>query len=175
MPKPGKHWLTDTGANKSSDSYRDGSDLAGRGHDIKGNSKEPRGHEPGGITQTTRSVDSHDYSERVYPGGGGHTLNYGVNPDDVAEAKRCHGAFDSALKQNVDGLGFKKNPKHDGSMGNQNEWALGGEISHNPSTSEKQRRFFGAELERSKHGEQTQTGLGKKKLREFARKPRGRY
>lgn len=175
MPKPGKNWLIDTDANKSSDAYRDGSGLAGRGHEVRGTDKEAHGTSPGGVTQTTRSVDSHDYSENVYPGGKGHTLNYGVNPDDVAEARRCHGAFDSALAQNVNGLGFKKNPKHDGSMGNQNEWALGGEISHNPSKSDKQRQFFGAELERAKKGEHTQTGMSKKKLREFARKPRGGY
>ena len=39
-----------------------------------------------------------------------------------------------------------------------------------PSTTEKQRRFFGAELGRKRRGKKTRTGLSRKKLREFARK-----
>lgn len=40
-----------------------------------------------------------------------------------------------------------------------------------PSVSEKQRRFFGAELGRERKGESTETGLDEKELRDFARKP----
>ena len=40
-----------------------------------------------------------------------------------------------------------------------------------PAKSEKQRRFFGAELGRKRAGKKTRTGLGAKKLKEFARKP----
>jgi hypothetical protein len=44
-----------------------------------------------------------------------------------------------------------------------------------PAKSKKQQRFFGAELGRARAGKKTKTGLGKKKLREFARKPKGGY
>ena len=44
---------------------------------------------------------------------------------------------------------------------------------HNPAVSEKQRRFFGAELARKRAGKRTETGLSENKLREFARKRRG--
>ena len=37
-----------------------------------------------------------------------------------------------------------------------------------PSVSEKQRRFFGAELARKRAGKETKTGMGAKKLRHFA-------
>lgn len=40
-----------------------------------------------------------------------------------------------------------------------------------PATSEKQRRFFGAELARRRAGKQTRTGLMTRTLREFAAKP----
>jgi hypothetical protein len=40
-----------------------------------------------------------------------------------------------------------------------------------PSTSEKQRRFMGAELGRAEHGEATKTHMSVKQLKEFARKP----
>ncbi len=40
-----------------------------------------------------------------------------------------------------------------------------------PAKTEKQRRFFGAELGRAESGQKTRTGLGKKKLKEFAKKP----
>lgn len=39
-----------------------------------------------------------------------------------------------------------------------------------PSTSEKQRRFMGAEYARAKAGKKTQTGMSKQQLRDFARK-----
>ena len=39
-----------------------------------------------------------------------------------------------------------------------------------PSVSEKQRRFMGAEYARAKAGKHTETGMSKKKLREFAMK-----
>lgn len=39
-----------------------------------------------------------------------------------------------------------------------------------PAKSEKQRKFMGAELARAKDGKKTKTGMGKKKLREFAKK-----
>jgi len=40
-----------------------------------------------------------------------------------------------------------------------------------PAKTEKQRRFFGAELARKREGRKTKTGLPEKKLREFASKP----
>jgi hypothetical protein len=40
-----------------------------------------------------------------------------------------------------------------------------------PSSSEKQRRFMGADLGRLRAGEKTQTGMSEKSLRDFARKP----
>ena len=39
-----------------------------------------------------------------------------------------------------------------------------------PAVSEKQRRFFGAELARKRAGKKTRTGLKEGKLAEFARK-----
>lgn len=39
-----------------------------------------------------------------------------------------------------------------------------------PSTTEKQRRFMGAELARKRRGEATQTGMTEEQLRDFARK-----
>ena len=42
-----------------------------------------------------------------------------------------------------------------------------------PATSKRQQRFFGAELARARAGKKTRTGLGKGKLKEMARKPRG--
>lgn len=45
-----------------------------------------------------------------------------------------------------------------------------------PASSDKQRRFMGADLGRAKAGMPTKTGMGMDKLRDFARKPtrRGR-
>jgi len=43
-----------------------------------------------------------------------------------------------------------------------------------PAVSEKQRRFMGAELGRSRRGEETRTGMGEEKLEHFARKPKGK-
>ena len=40
-----------------------------------------------------------------------------------------------------------------------------------PSVSDRQRRFFGAELGRKEKGESTETGMTKEQLRDFARKP----
>jgi hypothetical protein len=40
-----------------------------------------------------------------------------------------------------------------------------------PSSSEKQRRFFGAELGRKRHGETTETKMSESQLRDFAKKP----
>lgn len=39
-----------------------------------------------------------------------------------------------------------------------------------PSTSEKQRRFMGAELARKRAGKKTQTDMSEKQLKEFASK-----
>ena len=39
-----------------------------------------------------------------------------------------------------------------------------------PAKTEKQRRFFGAELSRKRAGKKTQTGLPEHKLREFTKK-----
>ena len=39
-----------------------------------------------------------------------------------------------------------------------------------PSTSERQRRFFGAELERKRAGKRTKTGISEEQLRHFAEK-----
>jgi hypothetical protein len=41
-----------------------------------------------------------------------------------------------------------------------------------PPVSEKQRRFFGAELGRKRAGKATRTGLSEAQLRDFARTPR---
>lgn len=41
-----------------------------------------------------------------------------------------------------------------------------------PAKSEKQRRFMGAELERAREGKKTDTGMSKKQLEDFARKPK---
>ena len=38
-----------------------------------------------------------------------------------------------------------------------------------PAVSERQRRFFGAELGRKRRGQKTETGLSEGKLRDFAR------
>jgi hypothetical protein len=40
-----------------------------------------------------------------------------------------------------------------------------------PSTSEKQRKFMGAELGRKRAGKKTKTGMSEEQLRDFARKP----
>jgi hypothetical protein len=40
-----------------------------------------------------------------------------------------------------------------------------------PSTSKRQQRFMGAEYGRAKEGKQTQTGMSKKQLRDFAKGP----
>jgi hypothetical protein len=39
-----------------------------------------------------------------------------------------------------------------------------------PSTSERQRRFMGAELGRLRSGEGTETGMSERQLRDYARK-----
>jgi len=41
-----------------------------------------------------------------------------------------------------------------------------------PAKSDKQRRFFGAELARKREGKKTETGMSEKKLEDFARKPK---
>ena len=43
-----------------------------------------------------------------------------------------------------------------------------------PATSEKQRRFMGAELARKRAGEHTRTGMSESQLREYAKKPKKR-
>ena len=43
-----------------------------------------------------------------------------------------------------------------------------------PATSEKQRRFMGAELARRRAGETTRTGMSEAQLRDYARKPKKR-
>ena len=43
-------------------------------------------------------------------------------------------------------------------------------LKMSPAKTEKQRKFFGAELGRAKAGKKTRTGLSKKKLKKFARK-----
>ncbi len=40
-----------------------------------------------------------------------------------------------------------------------------------PSSSEKQRKYLGADLARAKAGKKTKTGMSEAKLREFASKP----
>ena len=47
-------------------------------------------------------------------------------------------------------------------------WQGGSDV---PPKSEKQRRFMGAELERKRSGQGTQTGMSEKQLREFAARP----
>lgn len=39
-----------------------------------------------------------------------------------------------------------------------------------PATSEKQRKFMGAELARKRSGQKTKTGMNEKQLKEFASK-----
>ena len=39
-----------------------------------------------------------------------------------------------------------------------------------PAKSEKQRRFFGAELERKREGKKTRTGMSEADIRDFAKK-----
>lgn len=39
-----------------------------------------------------------------------------------------------------------------------------------PATSEKQRRFMGAELQRRREGKKTKTGMSEKQLEDFASK-----
>ena len=41
-----------------------------------------------------------------------------------------------------------------------------------PAVSERQRRFFGAELSRKRKGKKTRTGLSEKKLKDFAKTKR---
>lgn len=41
-----------------------------------------------------------------------------------------------------------------------------------PPVSQKQRKFFGAELARKRAGEKTQTGMSEAKLEEMASKPK---
>lgn len=44
-----------------------------------------------------------------------------------------------------------------------------------PAKSKKQQKFMGAEYARAKAGKKTKTGMGRKKLKEMAKKPRGGY
>lgn len=44
-----------------------------------------------------------------------------------------------------------------------------------PSTSPAQQRFFGAELNRKRHGEKTSTGMSEQQLSDFAHKPPGGF
>ncbi len=41
-----------------------------------------------------------------------------------------------------------------------------------PAYTERQRRFFGAELARKRAGKSTETGMTEQQLRDFARKPK---
>ncbi len=43
-----------------------------------------------------------------------------------------------------------------------------------PASSERQRRFMGAELERKREGKKTRTGMSEAELEEFASKPTSR-
>jgi len=43
-----------------------------------------------------------------------------------------------------------------------------------PATSERQRRFMGAELARKRAGEHTKTGMTEGQLRDYAKKPKKR-
>ena len=44
-----------------------------------------------------------------------------------------------------------------------------------PSVSAKQQRFFGAELNRARHGKKTQTKMSESQLEDFAHKPPGGF
>jgi hypothetical protein len=44
-----------------------------------------------------------------------------------------------------------------------------------PSKTPKQQKFMGADYARAERGEKTVTGMSKKQLRDFARKPKGGY
>ena len=41
-----------------------------------------------------------------------------------------------------------------------------------PATTEKQRKFMGADLQRKREGKATKTGMSEKKLKDFATKPK---
>ena len=43
-----------------------------------------------------------------------------------------------------------------------------------PATSDKQRKFMGAELARHRAGKKTETGMSEDQLRDYAKKPGGR-
>lgn len=43
-----------------------------------------------------------------------------------------------------------------------------------PSTSERQRKFMGAELARKRAGKKTKTGMSEKQLRDFAKKTKSK-
>lgn len=77
---------------------------------------------------------------------GDHMGNGHEPGDQMAEAKGCHADF----AKGAEGCG------HD--------------LQFNPSVSEKQRRFMGAELARKRRGEKTQTGMSEDQLEDFARK-----
>lgn len=136
--------------------------------------EDPRARrEVGTMTQTNKGHDSLVYERGAHPVGSDGITTYGARPSDISEAMGAHKEFRKALYTNVNGLGFKDNPSPNGKMWNQNDWVGG--IAYNPSSSEKQRRFMGAELARAQAGQKTQTGMSKAKLREFARKPKGGY
>lgn len=44
-----------------------------------------------------------------------------------------------------------------------------------PAVSAKQQRFMGAELNRARHGEATQTKMSEQQLSDFAHKPKGGF
>lgn len=44
-----------------------------------------------------------------------------------------------------------------------------------PAVSEKQQKFFGAELNRARHGQSTKTKMSTTQLEEFAHKPKGGF
>lgn len=57
----------------------------------------------------------------------------------------------------------------------QGSWPQGFKETKMPAVSEKQRRFFGAELGRKRAGKRTKTGLSERKLEEFASKRHSSY
>lgn len=118
--------------------------------------------------ESTRTCGTDEYLGYGLAGTPNKTT-YGVDPSEEKRSQEGHKAFKDALMQNVNGIGVHDSER----MWNQNDYL--GDIGFNPSKNEKQRKFMGADLARAKSGEKTQTGMSKKQLADFARKPKKGY
>lgn len=131
--------------------------------------KEPaRRKAVGWNDESTRTCGTDEYLGYAMVGTPIKTT-YGEDPSEVARSQQGHKAFKDALMQNVNGIGVKDSER----MWNQNDYL--GDLGFNPSKSEKQRQFMGADLARARSGQKTQTGMSKKQLADFARKPKKGY